>query len=104
MVLALSKKIEKDRGDVCWLKYEEREFRFIFQKITFDKWLEKRSITILFSNAEGMAKKIYCSHQQKVSTSKIQVACTDIIKMYIKRMDAVDVIDQSAAAYHFDRK
>ena len=49
-------------------------------------------------------KKIYCSHQQKVSTSKIQVACTDIIKMYIKRMDAVDVIDQSAAAYHFDRK
>ena len=55
------------------------------------KWLDRRSITMLFSNVEG-------------SASKVQAPCPDVIKMYNKGMCGADFIDQSAAAHHLDRK
>ena len=42
--------------------------------------------------------------RQKGSASKIQVPCTDVIKMYSKGLGSVELIDQRAAAYHLDRK
>ena len=59
--------------------------------------------TILFSNVEGMATISTIPQQQKGSVSKIQVPWTDVMKMY-KGMSGVDLIEQRAAAYHFDQK
>ena len=59
--------------------------------------------TILFSNVEGKATTSTIPQQQKGSVSKLQVPWTDVMKMY-KGMSGVDLIDQRAAAYHFDQK
>ena len=42
--------------------------------------------------------------RQKRSASRIQVLCSDDIKIYNKGMGGIALIDQRAAAYHVDRK
>ena len=42
--------------------------------------------------------------RQKRSSSKIQVSCPDFFKLHNKGKGGVDLIDQKAEAYHFDRK
>ena len=58
---------------------------------------------MVFSNVEGMTSTSTVSTGKKESASKIQVPCSDVIKMYHKRMGGVDVIDQRAAAYLLDQ-
>ena len=66
-------------------------------------WLDRRSVIMLFSNAEGMITSTV-PNRQKGSASKIQVPCLDVIKMYDKGMVGVNLIIQRAPAYHLDRK
>ena len=57
------------------------------------KWLDMHSVTVLFSNVEGMATTSTVSIRQKGLSSKIQELCPDIIKLYNKGMIGVDLID-----------
>ena len=66
-------------------------------------WLDRRSVIMLFSNAEGMTTSTV-PNRQKRSASKIQVPCLDVIKMCDKGMVGVNLIIQRAPAYHLDRK
>ena len=59
---------------------------------------------MLFSNAEVMVTTSAVLRRQKGSVSKIQVPCTDVIKISNKVMGGVGLIDQRAAVYHLDRK
>ena len=57
---------------------------------------------MLFNNVEGMAATSTVPCWQNGSASKIQLPCPDVIKVYNKRTDGVDLIDQRSAAYHLD--
>ena len=73
-------------------------------KIAYCKWLDRHSVTMLFSSVEGMTTTSTDPRRQKGSASKNQVSCPDLIKKYNKGIGGVDLIDQRAAAYHLDRK
>ena len=73
-------------------------------KIAYCKWLDRHSVTMLFSSVEGMTTTSTVPRRQKGSASKNQVSCPDLIKKYNKGIGGVDLIDQRAAAYHLDRK
>ena len=80
-------------------------FEYLYSdKVACCKWLDMRSVTMVFSNVEGMAATSTAPRRQNGSASKIQVPCPDVIKMYNKGMSGVDLTDQRAAAYHLDRK
>ena len=76
-------------------KMKRDDFKYLYSdKVTCCKWLDRHSVTIVFSNAEGLTTKSTFPCRQKVSA----------FKMYNNRMGGVDLIDQRAAAYHSDRK
>ena len=52
---------------------------------------------MLISNIEGMSTTSSILGLQKDSASKIQVSCSDVIKMYNEGMGGVDLIDQRTA-------
>ena len=86
-------------------KMKRGDFEYLYShNVACCKWLDRHSVTMLFSNAEGIATTSTVPHRQKGSASNIQVSCPDVIKMYNKGMVDVDLIDQRAAAYHLDRK
>ena len=62
------------------------------------KWMNNRSVRILFSSNEGMKINLSVQHRVKGSAA---VSCPDVIKFYIGR---VDLVDQRTAAYYLDRK
>ena len=79
------------------------DFEYLYSdKIVCCKWLDRRSVAMLFSNAEGMATTSTVPLQQKGSASKN--TCPSVITMYNKGMGGVSLIDQSTTAYHLDRK
>ena len=59
---------------------------------------------MLFDNIEGMQTKSLVQRRVKGSTAKVSVSCPDVIKLYNKGIDGVDLVDQRTAAYHLDRK
>ena len=70
------------------------DFKYFSGKETCCKRLDRRLVTMVFSNAEGLTTKSTFPFRQKVSA----------FKLYNNRMGGVDLIDQRAAAYHSDRK
>ena len=79
------------------------DFKYLYSdKVACCKWFDRCSITLLFSNVEGVATTSTVPRRQKGSLSKIQVLCSDVIKMYNKEMGGVHLIDQRAAAYYLD--
>ena len=70
------------------------DFKYFSDKETCCKRLDRRLVTMVFSNAEGLTTKSTFPFRQKVSA----------FKLYNNRMGGVDLIDQRAAAYHSDRK
>ena len=83
-------------------KMKRGDFEYLYSdNVACSEWLGRRSVTMLFGYVEEMATSTV-PHRQKVSASKIQVPCPDVIKMYSKRMGGVDLIDQRAAIYHSD--
>lgn len=86
-------------------KMKRGDFEFQFSdKVGCCKWFDRRSVVMLFSNVDGMTTTSTVPRRQKGSTTKLQVTCPDVIKMYNKGMGGVDLIDQRSAAYHLDRK
>ena len=80
---------QKDRKGMpvilVYRKMKRCNFEYLhFDKVACCKWLDRRSITMLFSNGEGMATTYTVPHRRKGSTVKIQVPCRDVIKMYNK--------------------
>ena len=55
------------------------------------------------SNVEGMTTTSAILQHQRESTSRVQVPCPDVIKMYKQLMGGVDLDEQRTAAYQFDR-
>ena len=81
------------------------DIKYVFSnKVPYCKWLDRCSVTMLFSNVEGMAIASTVPHQQKGTVSKTQVPYPDAIELYNQGMLGVDLIDQRAAAYHLDQK
>ena len=79
-------------------KVEERGFEYLCSdNLACCKWLDRYSVTMLFSHVEGMVTTSAVPRRHKGSASKIQVPYPDVIKM-----GGVDLIDQRAAAYHLD--
>ena len=75
-------------------KMKRGDFEYLYSdKVACCKWLDRRSVTILFSNVEGMATTSTVPRRQKGSASKIQVTCPNVIKMYNRGMGGVDIID-----------
>ena len=68
------------------------------------KWMDNRYVEMLFNNIEGMQTKSLVQCRVKGSTAKVSVSCPDVIKLYNKGIDGVDLVDQRTAAYHLDRK
>ena len=105
MILTLPERIGKE----CWrcllteMKRIDIEYLYSY-KVACCKWLDRRSVTMLLDNVEGMATTSIVPCRQKGSASKIQVPCPGVIKMCNKEMGGVDLIDQRAADYHLDRK
>ena len=86
-------------------KMTRGDFKYLyFDKVACCKWLDMHSVTMLFRNAEEMAKTSTVPQRQKRSSSKMQVSCSDVIKLHNKGKGGVDLIDQWAEAYHLDRK
>ena len=86
-------------------KIKRDDFEYLYSdKVVCAKRLDKRSVTVVFSNAEGIATTSIASCQQKVSTSTIEIPCPDLIKIYKKGIGGVGIIDQRAAAYHLNQK
>ena len=86
-------------------KMKRCDFEYLYSsKIACFKWLDRFSVTLLFSNVEGMTAKSTVPSQQKGSASKIQILCPDFIKEYKKAMGGVDLIDQRDAANQLDQK
>ena len=59
---------------------------------------------MLFSHIAGMLTTSTVLRRQKGSASKIQVPCSDVIKMYNQGMGWVDLFEQRTATYHLDHK
>ena len=79
------------------------DFKYLYSdKVACCKQFDRHSIALHFSNVEGLATTSTVPRRQKGSVSKIQVPCSDVIKMYNKGMGGVHLIDQRAAAYHLD--
>ena len=86
-------------------KMKRDDFKYLYSdKVACCKWLDRRSVTMLFSKVEGMAATSTVPRRQKGLASKIQVSCLNVIKMYNKGMGVVNLTDQRAAAYHWDRQ
>ena len=76
------------------IRMKRGDFEYLYSnKVAWGRWLYRHSITILFSNADEMATKPTVPRWQKRSTSKIQVPCPDVIKIYKKGMGGVDLIE-----------
>ena len=98
---------QKDRKGILEMhvsrKMKRGDFEYLYsEKVACCKWLDRRSVTMLFSNVEEIATKSTVPCRQKGSPSKIQVPCPGVIKMSNKGMGSVDLIDQRAAAYDLD--
>ena len=85
------------------MKIDDFEYLY-FDKVSCSKWLDRRSVTMLFSNVEGMETTSTVPRRKKRSESKIQVPFSEVIKTYKKGKGGVNLIDQRAATYHLDRK
>ena len=96
--------VQKNRKGMQQMPVERKIKRDGFEHLYSDKvpccnWLDRRLVTMLFSNVEAMTTTSTIPHQQKRSASKIQVPCHDVIKMYNKGMSGVDLNDQRVAFY-----
>ena len=96
--------VQKNRKGMQRMPVDRKIKRDDFGHLYSDKvfccnWLDRSLVTMLLSNVEGMATTSTFPHQQKRSTSKIQVPCHDVIKMYNKGMSGVDLNDQRVAFY-----
>ena len=94
--------VQKNRKGMQQMPVERKIKRDDFEHLYSDKvpccnWLDRRLVTMLFSNVEGMTTTSTIPHQQKRSASK--VPCHDVIKMYNKGMSGVDLNDQRVAFY-----
>ena len=67
------------------------------------KWMDNRSVVMLFSNIEGMQTKSLVQ-RVKGSAAKVSVSCPDVIKLCNKGVGELDLVDQRTTAYHLDRK
>ena len=101
MVLALPERIGMEcRRCLLTQKLKRGDFEYLCSdNLACCKWLNKYSVTMLFSHVEGMVTTSAVPRRHKGSASKIQVPYPDVIKM-----GGVDLIDQRAAAYHLDWK
>ena len=96
--------VQKNRRGMQQMPVERKIKRDDFEHLYSNKvpccnWLDRRLVTMLFSDVEGMTTTSTIPHQQKRSASKIQVPCNDVIKMYNKGMSGVDLNDQRVAFY-----
>ena len=96
--------VQKNRKGMQQMPVERKIKRDDFEHLYSNKvpcynWLDRRLVTMLFSDVEGMTTTSTIPHQQKRSASKIQVPCHDVIKMYNKGMSGVDLNDQRVAFY-----
>lgn len=86
-------------------KMKRGDFEFQLSKdIGCCKWMDSRSVVLLFTNIEGLQAVSSVQRRMKGSSSKVSVSCPDVIKRYNKGMGGVDLFDQRTAAYHLDRK
>ena len=96
--------VQKNRKGMQQMPVERKikrdDFKHLYSsKVPCCNWLDRRLVTMLFSDVEGMTTTSTIPHQQKRSASKIQVSCHDVIKMYNKGMSGVDLNDQRVAFY-----
>ena len=80
----------KDRKEMPEIPVDRQvkrdDFEFLYSdKVACCKWLDRRSVTMLFSNVEGMVTTSTvppppCKKDQRL------ISCPDIIKMYNKGM------------------
>ena len=78
--------VRKDRKGIPEMPVDRQtmraDFKYLYSdKVACCKWFDRHSITLLFSNAEGLATTSTVPRRQKGSVSKIQVPCSDVIKM-----------------------
>lgn len=66
------------------------------------KWFGNRSVAMLFNYVEGMTTKSTVLREQKESTSKVQILCPDVPKIYSQGMGGVDLVNQKTAAYNLN--
>ena len=86
-------------------KMKRGDFEYLyFDKLACCEWLDRRLVTMLFCNFDGMATTSTVPRQQKGSATKVQAHCPDVIRMYNKGMGGVDLIDQRDEAYHLGQK
>ena len=66
--------------------------------------VDRRSVTMLFSNNSGMQSTSTVQQRMKRSAAKIPVHFPDVIKIYNQGMGEVNLADQRVAAYHLNRE
>ena len=99
----------KDRKRIPEMPIDRRmkrgDFEYLYSdEVTYCKWLDRCSVTMLFTNVKGMATISTVPRRQEGSELKIQINCPGFIKIYSKEMGGVGLIDQRVAAHVLDPK